>query len=319
MPDDGSRIEEARPSAGAAFGTHELLDPALPIHRCPVNESCPFAPPRQRCAALRRPCPRQPRHAGAWAAGPKAYVGNFKDGTVSVVDIDQGKVTSTVSVAAGPDGIVVTPDGANVFVSGSSASSISVIDTASDRVSRSIEVGSGPQGLAVVPGGQRILAAVNGMDRVALIDVASGAVTATVPVPKPHTIAVRPDGTQAYVASQEPGMFSAAIIDLASRRVVGNIALAKPPRDLEFGHDGKALYLTLAGIAAVQVIDPVTNRFVGQVATGVSPHVAQFFAGQPRGVAVVQGPGESGVLRSGHEHRGPHGCGQPASLARRHA
>ncbi|MDB5826512.1 MAG: beta-propeller repeat protein [Variovorax sp.] len=229
---------------------------------------------------------------GAWAAGPKAYVGNFKDSTVSVVDIDQGQVSATLPVAAGPDGMVVTPGGASVFVSGSSASSISVIDTATDRVSRTVEVGSGPQGLAVVPGGKTVLAAVNGADLVAFIDVASASVAATVPVPKPHTIAVRPDGTQAYVASQEPGKFSVVIVDLAARKVVGTIALDKPPRDLEFGPDGKTLYLTLAGLAAVQVIDSAANRIVGQIPTGVSPHVAQVFAGQARGVAVVQGPGE---------------------------
>ena len=230
--------------------------------------------------------------ASAYAAGPKAYVGNFKDNTVSVIETASGRVVATVPVAAGPDGIVVTRDGAAVYVSGSSATSVSVIDAAADRVAQAVETGKGPQGLALTPDGRTVLVAVNGEDRVALIDTASRAIVATVPVAKPHTIAVRPDGKLAYVSSQEPGHFALAIVDLATRTVVGTVALEKPPRDLEFGHDGKALYFTLAGVAAVQVLDPASDKIVAQVPTGPSPHIAHFFRNTTLGVAVVQGPGE---------------------------
>lgn len=228
----------------------------------------------------------------ASAAGPKAYVGNFKDNTVSVIDTASNGVVATVPVADGPDGIVVSRDDAQVFVSGSSASVLSVIDAASDKVVASIEVGKGPQGLAVTPDGRWVLAAVNGEDRVALIDSGTRSVVASWPVAKPHTIAVRPDGRQAYVSSQEPGHFALVVLDLAERTVVATIPLEKTPRDLEFGPDGKALYVTLAGVSAVQVIDPQSNRIVAQIATGISPHVAQQFQGTTTGVVVVQGPGE---------------------------
>ncbi|MGE8202658.1 MAG: hypothetical protein ACN6RL_17540, partial [Variovorax sp.] len=55
----------------------------------------------------------------ALAAGPKAYVGNFKDSTVSVIDTGTERVVATLPVAAGPDGIIVAPGGRSVFVSGS--------------------------------------------------------------------------------------------------------------------------------------------------------------------------------------------------------
>ncbi len=230
--------------------------------------------------------------ASAAAAGPKAYVGNFKDNTVSVIDTATERVVATVPVAAGPDGIVVTRDDTQVFVSGSSASALSVIDAASDKVVASIEVGKGPQGLAITPDGRWVLVAVNGDDLVALIDTGRRAVVATLPVAKPHTIAVRPDGKQAYVSSQEPGNFALVAIDLATRKLGATIPLEKAPRDLEFGPDGKALYVTLAGVSAVQVVDPESNRIVARIPTGVSPHVAHHFAGTAAGVVVVQGPGE---------------------------
>ena len=228
----------------------------------------------------------------ALAANPKAYVGNFKDNTVSVIDTGASSVIATLPVSAGPDGIVITPNGASVFVSGSNASTVSVIDAATDRVTHAIEVGKGPQGLAMSPDGRLLLVAVNTDDRVAFIDTATLAVIGTVALAKPHTIAIRPDGKVAYVAAQEPGHFALVVIDLSTRMVTSSVALDKPPRDLEFGHDGKALYFTLAGVSAVQVLDPNTNKIVGQITTGVSPHIAQYFAGTSVGVVVVQGPGE---------------------------
>ena len=43
------------------------------------------------------------------AAGPKAYVGNFSDNTVSVVDLTTGTVVATIPVSAGPHGMIVGP------------------------------------------------------------------------------------------------------------------------------------------------------------------------------------------------------------------
>lgn len=228
----------------------------------------------------------------AVAAGPKAYVGNFKDNTVSVIDTSSGTVAATVAVAPGPHGMAMSPDDSTFYVSGDGGSTISVIDTRSDRVAQTIEVGKTPHGLAMTPDGRWLLVAVYGEDRVAFVDTAKRAVVGSVPVPKPHTIAIRPNGAVAYVASQEPGHFALAVVDLGSRTVLRSVPLDKPPRDLEFGHDGRALYFTLAGVNAIQVLDPASDKVVAQIPTGVSPHIAGYYRGSAFGVGVVQGPGE---------------------------
>lgn len=230
--------------------------------------------------------------AAAFGAGPKAYVGNFKDNTVSVIDTATGAVIATLPVAAGPHGMTMTPDGTTVYVSGDESSTVSVIDTATDRVTGAIEVGKTPHGLAMQPGGRVLLVAVYGEDRVVFVDTATRAITGSVAVPKPHTMAVRPDGKLAYVASQQPGKFALVVVDLATRAAVREIPLDKPPRDPEFSYDGKALYFTLAGVNAVQVLDPQSDRIVAAVPTGASPHIAAYFRGAPAATAVVQGPGE---------------------------
>jgi YVTN family beta-propeller protein len=87
----------------------------------------------------------------------KAYVGLFKDNAVAVVDTGTNRVLRTITIPAGPHGLVVTRDGRKVYVSSDGASTVSVIDTATDRVVGSIEVGPTPHGLAIAPDGSKVL------------------------------------------------------------------------------------------------------------------------------------------------------------------
>jgi len=230
--------------------------------------------------------------SGAAAASPKAYVGNFKDNTVSVIDTAAGTVVATIPVAPGPHGMTITPDGRWVYVSSDGASVVSVIDTASDRVTGTIEVGKSPHGVTFVPGKGLLLVAVNGEDRIAFVDTAKQAVVASVGVGKPHTIGVSPDGRVAYVSSQVPGRFEIVVIDLVARKVVRTVPLDKTPRDLEYSPDGKAVYFTKAGSNTVEVLDPASDKIVAEIPTGASPHYVNHPRNTIFGMAIVQGPGE---------------------------
>jgi YVTN family beta-propeller protein len=230
--------------------------------------------------------------SGAAIAAPKAYVGNFGDNTVSVVDTGTRAVVATIPVAQGPHGMAVSRDGRTVYVTGDGSSSLNIIDTATDRVVKTVEVGKTPNGVALTPDGKLLLVAVYGTDRVAFLDTAAQRVVGTVAVAKPHTISVAPDGKSAYVTTQDPGHFALTVVDLQSRSVARTVSLEKTPRDAEFSYDGKAFYFTEAGVSAVQVLDPSSDKIVGQIPTGVSPHFVDVFANQPLGMVVVQGPGE---------------------------
>ena len=228
----------------------------------------------------------------AATAAPKAWVGNFKDDTVSVIDTGSGTVVATVPVAKGPHGMAVAASGSPVYVSSDGASVVNVIDAASDKVTATIEVGRSPHGVALTPDGRFLLVGVYGEDKVVFVDTATRAIVGFVGVAKPHTIAMRPDGKFAYVASQQPGAFALAVIDIPSRSVARSIPLDKPPRDLEFGWDGKALFFTQAGLDAVQVLGADNDNIVASIATGASPHIAMQARGAAFGTVVVQGPGE---------------------------
>jgi YVTN family beta-propeller protein len=226
--------------------------------------------------------------AGA-VAGPKAYIGNFADNTVSAVDTATGKVVATIPVAAGPHGMAISSDGHTVYISGDGSSSVSVIDTASDAVTKTIEVGKTPNGITLTGDGKQLLVTIYGDNKIVFVDTATQAIAGEVAVPKPHTISLAPGGKLAYVTSQEPGKFGLAVIDLAAKSLTKMIPLEKTPRDGEFG-DGKMFYFTQAGVAAVQVLDPAADKVVGEIPTGMSPHSIYVSGGS--GYVVVQGPGE---------------------------
>ena len=230
------------------------------------------------------------------AAGPKAYVGLFKDDVVAVLDTAQNKVVGTIPVPKGPHGLVITPNGRKVYVSSDGASTVSVIDTGSDRVIATIEVGANPHGLAVSGDGRRVLAMGWGANRVLVIDTATDRVVAEVAVAQPHNGALSRDGSIAWVGSQQQGATALVRLDLVAGKETARVPLDKTPRGVEVTPDGTRVFFTMAGSDAIHVLDTASNQVVAQVPVGASPHHAPITPDGRWALAVVQGPGELAIL-----------------------
>jgi len=74
------------------------------------------------------------------------------------------------------------------------------------------------------------------------------------------------------------------------------VPLDRTPRALDLSPDGRRLYFTVAGLAAVQIFDTATNRVVGQIPVGASPHQAPFTPDGRWALVPSQGPGELGII-----------------------
>jgi YVTN family beta-propeller protein len=235
-----------------------------------------------------------PAAAGAQSTpgpAPKAYIGLFKDNAVAVLDTSSNKVLKTIPIAAGPHGLVVTPDGRWVYASSDGASTVSVIDTRTDQVSTTIDVGQTPHGLAITPDGRRVLVAGFGTDQVEAIDTGSNQVVWQAAVAQPHNIAITPDGATAYVGSQLTGSEALAILDVGSGAQAGSMPLDHTPRALAISPDAADVAYTLAGVDALQVADLKSQQLQTQIATGASPHHPLFTPDGALGLVVAQGPG----------------------------
>jgi YVTN family beta-propeller protein len=83
------------------------------------------------------------------AGAVPAYITNYESNNISVIDTVTNKVTATVPVGAGPEGVAVSPDGQKVYVTNNDDNTTSVIDTATNTVTATVDVGSSPYGVAV--------------------------------------------------------------------------------------------------------------------------------------------------------------------------
>ena len=139
--------------------------------------------------------------------GTKAYVANFLDTKVSVINTATLAVSS-ITVGAGPLAVAITPDGTKAFVANSGDGSVSVINTSTNTVSATILLGNktDPRAIAITPDGTTAYVVDGAGSNLFAIDTA--ALTASAPIPVgtgPVALAISPDGKQVYTANYDSG------------------------------------------------------------------------------------------------------------------
>jgi YVTN family beta-propeller protein len=200
---------------------------------------------------------------------PMAYVGLFGDNAVAFVDPLAGKVVATVPVSA-PDGLVVTPDGAKVYVSSANTGKVDVIDTATRLVATTVDVGTQPQGISITPDGRYVVVSVQGDGQVAVLDTAKDTVISKRPVGKAHSSGISPDGKRAFVTSQVTDDPAVDVIDLPTGGAGPSFRLDAAPRAVT-DLNGK-LYATMAGSGSIAVLDAADGGAPTTIETAGSPH-----------------------------------------------
>ena len=233
-------------------------------------------------------------------SGSRAYVSNYYDNTVSVIDTNTNTVIKTISVGASPYNLAASPDGTRVYVANQKANTVSVIDTNTNMVVATIavpverprpEIGrfSYVHDVAVSRDGRYVYVtgtAGSGFTStdgtVSVIDTTTNAVRGPYAAGTAATgIAVSPDGSRLYVAT-ELWNSNVMVMDTATMTVIGTVDLGyfNYPIDGAFTPpDGKRLYM-IAGAqgsemaeGAVMVIDtdPLSGTY-NQVIGGLSAY-----------------------------------------------
>ena len=116
------------------------------------------------------------------------------------------------------------------------------------------------------------------MHLIAFVDTATGTVTATVPVdnftPGPSTTS--PNGRYLYVPNHNTAMSGANenvvdVIDTASRKLIGDIAVPANPHWVVFDKNGR-FYTTDHMSAKVTVLNAQNNAIIAEIEVGETPH-----------------------------------------------
>jgi predicted alpha-1,2-mannosidase len=198
---------------------------------------------------------------------PTAYVSNYSDNTITPVDRANNTAGPVIPVGSGPDGVAVTPNGAEVYVANNNSNNVSVISTATNQVIATVPVGSVAADVAVTPDGKTVWVTNYGDGTVQPIDVATH--TAGPPIPvgaNPERNAISPDGKYLWIANQGAG--TASEIDL-STDAVHTITVGAQPFGVAIGPDDTA-YIGNAGSNNVTVIN-AAGAVTGTIAVSSSP------------------------------------------------
>lgn len=90
-------------------------------------------------------------------SGDRAYVANIGSGTMTAVDLTTGKTLGHVATGEGAEGIAVTADGSQVWVTNRAADTVSWVDPKSLEVVETFESDGLPIRAEVTPDGRRVL------------------------------------------------------------------------------------------------------------------------------------------------------------------
>jgi len=123
--------------------------------------------------------------------GREIWVGNARDGTISIINVATKNVTETLAAnVRGANRVKFTPDGARVLVSSLGAPDLVVLDASTRKEIKRIKLGRGSAGILIQPDGVRAFVACSPDNYVAVIDLKSLEVTGHLDVgPEPDGLA----------------------------------------------------------------------------------------------------------------------------------
>lgn len=204
-------------------------------------------------------------------AAPFAYIANYSDSTVSVIDLATNKAAiPAITVGSNPIGVAINPAGTRAYVANFGSGSVSVIDIGSNTVVATVTVGAEPELLAVTPDGNSVYVADAQDGAVDVIDTTTNTMTTKIVVNGiPVGVAVSPAGDRVYVTLAN--VAKVAVISTASKTVTTDIPVGVNPLGVVLNPAGTTAYVANYGSGTVSVIDTASNAVTSSIPVGTSP------------------------------------------------
>jgi YVTN family beta-propeller protein len=157
----------------------------------------------------------------------RAYTANIGSGTVSVIDLAEGRKLRDIEVGGRPEGISLSRGGRELWVGDLEGARVQAYDTQTFERLAEVRTGAVPIRVATSPDGRWIVTSNLGTGSLTIIDAQTRAVVREVPVSGSQeagqvTILFSPDGRRVYAA--ETGRNQVAEVELESGRVMRRIA-----------------------------------------------------------------------------------------------
>lgn len=178
----------------------------------------------------------------------KLYVANIRSGSVTVIERATGRVVN-VPTGDGAEGIDVSRDGREVWITNRGNHTVSILDVRTDQVVASFESGGEmPIRAKFTPEGREVWISNARSSSVTVFEAASRRRVATIAVGAvPVGIQMSPDGRRAYVACTNDDVVK--VIDVARRKVLRDLATGNEPDGMGWARTpGKGLPSGLRGL-----------------------------------------------------------------------
>jgi YVTN family beta-propeller protein len=188
-------------------------------------------------------------------------VANKSEATLSLVDLDSGRVVATLPTGQGPHEVAVSPDGRWAVVSNygsreEAGNSLTVIEVPAARGVRTIDLGEyrRPHGMAWLSDNRHLL--VTAEDRQALlkVDARAGEIVDVIETGQrvSHMVVVTPDDRLAFIANIGSG--TVTVVDVEESRHLRDIATGDGAEGIDVTPDGKEIWVTNRSADTVSVV-----------------------------------------------------------------
>ena len=158
----------------------------------------------------------------------KLFITSIRSGSATIIDRATDRVTS-FETGPGAEGVDVSPDGREVWVTNRADSSISILDARGDSLIAKIESGGRfPIRVKFTPDGREAWVSCLQSDAVTVFDARTRSLLATLPVgAAPVGIQMTPDGTRAYVANTNADLVT--VFDVPARKILATFTTGNEP------------------------------------------------------------------------------------------
>jgi len=193
--------------------------------------------------------------------GKYLYVSNEDTKSVSVVKIATGKVEHIIPVTQDAEGVGITPDGTQFYVTCETAGDVFAVNASSYAIVGRFKVEPRPRSIAFLPGVASLaFVPSESVGQINVVDTKRFQVLKVIQLPKgarPMKVLLAPDARHLYISNGRAGSIS--VLDTRTYQLVAEITAGKRPWGLAISPDGKYLFTANGPSNDVSVIDLETT------------------------------------------------------------
>jgi YVTN family beta-propeller protein len=204
--------------------------------------------------------------------GRHLYISNEDVATLSVMNVETGKVEHIVPVAKEPEGVAFAPGAKTVYVTCETNGDIFAIDVQSNKVAAHFTVPTRPRNVVFLPDGSKGFIPSESSGQLSIFDAVENKVLKTVRLPagsRPMGLAMSLDGKKLYATTGRGG--TVLVIDTSTLQAIHSIPVGKRPWGIALSPDGHRLFAANGPSNDISIIDADTEKEIGRIKAGQSP------------------------------------------------